>query len=69
MGDKFREVRGGRVGERERVREIGEGVGVVEGGLRLRDRGMGGGVVENRIGVHVLSMHESHGTGSAQRTE
>ena len=69
MGDMFREVRGGRVGERERVREIGEGVGIVEVGMGCRDRVLDGRDGENEICVHVLCMHESHGTASAHRSE
>ena len=49
MGDKVREVRGGRVGEGERVREMGEGSGVVEVREGFRDRGVDGGDGENEI--------------------
>ena len=49
MGDKVREVRGGRVGERERIREMGEGVGAIEVRVGFRGRGVDGGDGENEI--------------------
>ena len=69
MGDKVREVRGGRVGEAERVREMGEGSGVVEVREGFRDRGVDGGDGENEICALEASMYESSGAGSAQRSE